>query len=909
MKFLAISASILTCLSPVLHSSTLNVNFEIGTNSSGDELASIDSAGIISSTNWNNISVGNNGTHAVNIPTTLLNNNSGVATTATIAANLGTAYVGASGSGSSTTDHKMMSGYVAWDPVDGTTPEDTGTITISNLPANFTAGYKVYVYFDADVNNRTFDVTVNGTTISGADSATFSGEYLPGAAAAPANANYALFSGLTANSFTIAMNSNTGRAAINGIQIVSNDHAVPPTIESFTANDHYVSSGTGITLNWQTTDATSISIDQSVGNVTGISTDGDGNISANINATTTYTLTASNSSGSVVKTLKIGVGPPRPNILLFVVDDMGSQDTSEPFQVDSSGNDVPSTLNARYKTPHMQALAANGMKFTHAYAIPVCTPTRCSLMNGQNSARHHVTNWTSPSYNGETGNNTIPSHNSPLNWRRTGLDVSSGSLPSILSGAGYRSIHAGKAHFGNDTANKDPLNVGFDVNIAGGSIGHPGSYTGTYGQGGSHAVPGLSAYHNTGTFLTEALTLEMNKAIEDSVNDGVPFFAYMSHYAVHAPFQSDPRFTANYPTLSGNALAFATMIEGMDKSLGDIVAKINALGVGEDTLVIFISDNGSDSPSGSAPLRGKKGTKYEGGSRVPMITAWATPNPLSTFQTTLNIPANSYEDDIVTCFDIFPTILSVANVSHTNVIDGHDLSSYLKATAGTHRPQELLIHFPHDHNSDYYTFYREGPYKLIYNYAPNTYELYNVVTDISEATDLAASDPNRVMAMARKMAIALDAHGAQWPTFDTSPTDTDDPHAMPSLPAVDLDNDGVPDNDEDANGNGIVDPNETNPDNDNSDGDNVKDGSEIKLGTDPLDATSFFKLEQSFLPNGDLQITWDSAPGSTFALSSTAKFDGWTVIASGIPASAGTTTSYNVGQPTAVTYFYRLELE
>lgn len=685
-----------------------------------------------------------------------------------------------------------------------------------------------------------------------------------------------------------------------------------PTIESFVSSDYYVSPGSSITLSWETTGADVISINQGVGDVSSTSIDGNGDASASVAATSTYTLTATNTFGSTTASIKLHTGSERPNIVLFLVDDMGAHDTSEPFQVDSEGNDVPSTLNGRYITPSMESLAANGMKFTRAYAMPVCTPTRCSLMTGKNSPSHGVTNWTHANNTGqETGQNSTSSHNSPLNWRRIGLDTSGDTLPKILSAAGYRSIHAGKGHFGNHSSNENPLLVGFDINIGGDSFGAPGSYTGDYGAGGSKAVPGLDAYHNTGTFLTEALTLEMNKAIEKSVADGVPFFAYMSHYAVHSPFQEDTRFSANYPSLSGKAKKFATMIEGMDKSLGDIVDKVNALGVGENTLVIFMSDNGSASPAESAPLRGKKGQKYEGGTRVPMIVSWAKPNPANTFQSKLNIPVDTHKRDIVSCFDIFPTILSVADISYSDKVDGYDLSGYLKGSAGSHRPQQLMIHFPHDHNAsagDYYTVFHEGDYKLIYSFATNSYELYNVVSDISEATDLASTEPDRVMAMARKMARQLAAKGAMWPTF--SADDSDDPFAMPNIAGVDLDKDGIDDNAEDTNNNGLLDAGETDPDNNNTDGDNVSDGDEASIGADPLDASSYFRLDQSVLGSGDLQLIWTSAPGATFTIRRSMDLSEWsTVVASGVEASAGAVTGYNLGTPGEIHAFYRVELE
>ena len=143
--------------------------------------------------------------------------------------------------------------------------------------------------------------------------------------------------------------------------------------------------------------------------------------------------------------------------------------------------------------------------------------------------------------------------------------------------------------------------------MAGCSIGAPASYYGmnSYGNGkkpASHAVPGLEKYHGTETFLTEALTLEAKSRVTDAVQAGKPFFLYFAHYAVHAPFNSDPRFAAHYKD-SGKrppAQAFATLIEGMDKSLGDILDHLDALGVAENTLVFFLGDNGSDAPLGAS---------------------------------------------------------------------------------------------------------------------------------------------------------------------------------------------------------------------------------------------------------------------------------------------------------------------
>ncbi len=405
----------------------------------------------------------------------------------------------------------------------------------------------------------------------------------------------------------------------------------------------------------------------------------------------------------------------------------------------------------------------------------------------------------------------------------------------------------------------------------------------------------------------------MNKAIEQAVEDDTPFFAYMAHYAVHSPFQTDPRFSGNYPGVTGSELAFATLIEGMDKSLGDILTKLDQLGVAENTLVVFMSDNGGDAPfanvnDSNAPLRHKKGSKYEGGVREPFIVSWAKRNPANPFQTALSIPANSHQDDIIAVFDLFPTFAAVAGTPVTHTIDGYDLTPYFRATPGTHRPQEILIHFPHDHRSDYFTIYRENEWKLIYNYPANSYELYNLATDLSETTDLAASQPGRVMTMSRKMARQLADAGAQWPTFASG--GAGDPYAAPNLPSIDVDGDGIPDHTEDLNANGLVDPGETNPDSDNSDGDPTKDGDEIKTGTNPLDASSFFRLSP-WKTGGSFIIEWPSKPGALYRIESATDLvnSPWTLVEDNVPASSGATTTYNLGTIQPGSRFFRAALK
>lgn len=348
----------------------------------------------------------------------------------------------------------------------------------------------------------------------------------------------------------------------------------------------------------------------------------------------------------------------------------------------------------------------------------------------------------------------------------------------------------------------------------------------------------------------------------------------------------------------------------MDKSLGDIMAKLDSLGVANDTIVIFYSDNGSDLRDGGeeSVLRGFKGTEWDGAVRVPFIVSWAKLDGSNSFQQAIPIPANSVEHDMITCEDMFPTVASIAGASYGHSIDGHDLTPYFMGTAGTHRPQEFIQHFPHGHGSDHFAMMRQGDWKIIHEYRDGSTRLYNIVNDIGETTNLATSEPNRLMAMTRHLAQQLDRYGAQYSRNVNTSEDT--PPVMPNLPAVDTDNDGIPDLTEDLNKNGLVDPGETNPDNENSDGDNVDDGDEVSLGIDPLDPNSYFYLKPAKQTGGGFHITWPSAAGTSFTIRSSTDLIDWpTIVATGVEHVGGNSTSYDLGLPTGVGTFYRVELE
>ncbi len=477
----------------------------------------------------------------------------------------------------------------------------------------------------------------------------------------------------------------------------------------------------------------------------------------------------------------------RPNILVFLIDDMGVMDTSVPFLMDQSGAPKRYPLNDYYRTPSMERLAKQGIRFNQFYAMSVCSPTRISIMTGQNAARHRATNWINPS------NNNRGTFGAP-EWNWEGLKKSDVTLPGVLNKAGYKTIHIGKAHFGpKGYEGSEPLNLGFDVNVAGAAFGAPGSYYAekNYGWGTKrehHAVPHLEKYHGSDTFLSEALTIEAKKQLTETVEQGTPFYMYFAHYAVHGPFESDPRFASNYEDTGKpkNAQAFATLIEGMDKSLGDMLDHLEKLGVAEDTLVLFLGDNGSDAPLGhqhavacAAPLRGKKGAHYEGGMRVPFIAAWAKPNASNKLQQSLQIPEGVLVDQIANVTDVYPTIVGLTGAKSPadHVVDGKSMTNILQGADDKSHPQQFLMHYPHGkHRSNYFTTYRDGNWKVIYHALPlekttgnflqfegGNYELFNLANDAFESTNLAKKEPAQLRRMMEKMIASLEAHEAVYP--------------------------------------------------------------------------------------------------------------------------------------------------
>lgn len=472
----------------------------------------------------------------------------------------------------------------------------------------------------------------------------------------------------------------------------------------------------------------------------------------------------------------------RPNIILFMVDDMGWQDTSVPFWSELTAN------NCKYETPNMEALAAKGMKFTQAYASSISSPSRCSLITGMNAARHRVTNWTL-----EKDKTTDIESDSilPPQWNLNGITQAEGipntfratSFVQLLRDKGYHTIHCGKAHFGAiDTPGEDPAHFGFEVNIAGHAGGGPATYLSelNFGHNGDgtpvslFAIPGLEKYWGKGVFATEALTLEALSALDDAKAQDRPFFLYMSHYAVHVPIDRDPRYYDKYLAkgLSGKEAAYAALVEGMDKSLGDIMSWLEANSLDDDTILIFMSDNGGLATAPywrdgelyhqNAPLNCGKGSLYEGGIREPMMVYW--PN--------VTRPGSVCGKYLI-IEDFFPSILEMAGIDSYKTlspIDGRSFVPLIKGTGDPSKGRSLVWNYPNIWGNsgpgvNLNCAIRRGDWKLVYYYDTGKKELFNVKEDIGETCDLSAEKPGLVRKLSARLGRYLRSVDAQRPSF------------------------------------------------------------------------------------------------------------------------------------------------
>jgi len=420
---------------------------------------------------------------------------------------------------------------------------------------------------------------------------------------------------------------------------------------------------------------------------------------------------------------------PPPNVVLIVADDLGWADLG--------------CYGSRFhRTPHLDRLAREGMRFTQAYAAcPVCSPTRAALMTGKYPARLHLTDWL-------PGRPDLPAQKLLRPALRQELPLEETTLAELLQPKGYVSASIGKWHLGGDGFG--PKEQGFSVNVAGDAAGSPRSYFAPFQQNGKF-MPGLEQAPE-GEYLTDRLTLEAEKFIEE--NREKPFFLYLPHYTVHIPLKAKPDLVAKYealprPALPQNNPIYAAMLESLDESVGRIMQKLEELKLSDRTVIVFTSDNGGlatlegpHTPSTSnAPLREGKGYLYEGGIRVPLIVKW----PLGCKPETLC-------DTPVCSIDLFPTLGEICGASPAKGIDGLSLVPLLRKS-GELANRLLFWHYPHYSNQGIQPggAIRDGDDKLIEFYETGRLELFNLKTDPGESNNLSESQPEKTKALAAKL--------------------------------------------------------------------------------------------------------------------------------------------------------------
>jgi arylsulfatase A len=427
----------------------------------------------------------------------------------------------------------------------------------------------------------------------------------------------------------------------------------------------------------------------------------------------------------------------RPNLVFILIDDLGWAD-------------VGCYGSKYYQTPSIDRLAAQGMRFTDAYAAcAVCSPTRASIMTGKYPARLHLTDWIPGEGDASTHALKVPT------WRQF-LPLEEVTIAEALKSAGYVSASIGKWHLGGPRY--FPQHQGFDVNVAGGAIGHPASYFWPY-EGPTHTVPGLKSGGHGGEYLTDRLTDAAEKFIAQ--NKDRPFFLYFAHYAVHRPLEAKAAVVSKYkarkPDGGQTNAVYAAMVESVDDSVGRILRQLEALGIASNTVVVFMSDNGGLWPqsTSNAPLRAGKGFPYEGGIREPLLVKWPG---VTTPGATCSVPVSS--------IDFFPTLLEMAGVKPQSNVDGRSFVPLLRQ-AGSLQREALFWHYPHywgGNRVQPFGIVRAGDWKLIEFYEGMRVELYNLNDDLGETRDLAKAKPEQAADLRAMLHRWRQSVNAQMPT-------------------------------------------------------------------------------------------------------------------------------------------------
>lgn len=423
-----------------------------------------------------------------------------------------------------------------------------------------------------------------------------------------------------------------------------------------------------------------------------------------------------------------------PNFVFILADDMGWTGTS--LQVSPTETDSKSDF---YETPNIEALAAAGISFSQAYApAPKCSPTRCSILTGQTTARNGFTETGNPNAEGEILLDA-PNINS--------IDIDDITIAEWLNSTGlnYRTAHFGKWHLNSD----GPGNNGFS------------HHDGNNGNGAGDAADGNTIQEDPKQIMELA-----NKGIEfmqDAVAANEPFYLQLSEYAVHSAVETtqdaQDHFAAKTPGTNHNNVDYAGMTRDLDDGIGLILAEIEALGIEGDTYVIFMSDNGAQTNySDNTPLRLGKGFLFEGGIRVPMIIRGP------------GISAGSISTETAVGYDLFPTI---ADWTESNaalpILDGESLKEATLQGDFT-RSEPLYFHSPHyaNGNKKPRSALTDGNYKFIINYETGQEYLFDFNINLREVANsqVAADNPALTLELKIKLRDHLKSVNANMPTLN-----------------------------------------------------------------------------------------------------------------------------------------------
>ena len=432
--------------------------------------------------------------------------------------------------------------------------------------------------------------------------------------------------------------------------------------------------------------------------------------------------------------------PIRPNIIFIMADDLG-------------WTDLGCMGSKYYETPRIDALSRQGVTFRSYYTCQNCAPTRAALMSGQYAPRTGIYTVGSFKRGKDKNRGMVPPKN------MTSLPLDKMTIAEMLQQSGYATGMFGKWHLGN------------------GPEHHPGvrGFEQALVSNGRHFkfVTRPPSEVQEGEYLADFLTdraLEFIRQHKDQA-----FFLYLSHFAVHTPIQAKQEIVARFkqksPLDGHNNPVYAAMIKSVDESVGRVMQVLDELELADNTLLIFASDNGglggysvpgSDQTKGitdNAPLRGGKGTLYEGGVRVPFFARWPG-----------QIPAASTAEEPIVHVDMFPTFMELAGVRRVKQpLDGTSIVPLLVDPGSSLKPRAIYWHFPgylesyipdRTWRTTPVSVIRQGDYKLLEFTELKRRELYNLRSDISERHDLAAEHPEVVSQLAQQLENWRDRSGA-----------------------------------------------------------------------------------------------------------------------------------------------------